>query len=203
MPGSAPAATSLFGSDGHFQKNQPFSNIWVDQTARNWRARQRRQTLALARFYLCEEMDRLLKLADVRLRIEWQRATRSNRLRQPARWVVRVRYGHRLNLFGALVLQLLLEVCQPAEDVYICSSCGESYTREGRRPNVSQNNYCPSCQSDKEPQKEADRRRRRRMREARALHDQGVPLRQIAQRLNTKPDSVARWLKKRVRSSRG
>ena len=24
----------------HFQKNQPFSNIWVDQTARNWRARQ-------------------------------------------------------------------------------------------------------------------------------------------------------------------
>ena len=187
----------------HFQKNQPFSNIWVDQTARNWRAHKRQKQLALARFYLCEEMDRLLKLADVRLRIEWQRATRSNRLRQPARWVVRVRYGHRLNLFGALVLQLLLEVCQPAEDVYICSSCGESYTREGRRPNVSQNNYCPSCQSDKEPQKEADRRRRRRMREARALHDQGVPLRQIAQRLNTKPDSVARWLKKRVRSSRG
>ena len=27
------------------------------------------------------------------------------------------------------------------------------------------------------------------------LHDQGVPLRQIAQRLNAKSDSVARWLK--------
>ena len=148
-------------------------------------------------------MDRLLKLADVGLRIEWQRAARSNGLRQPARWVVRVRYGHWLNLFGAVVLQLLLEVCQPAEDVYICSNCEKSYTREGRRPNVSQNNYCPSCQNDKEPQQEADRRRRRRMREARALHDQGVALRQIAQRLNTKPDSVARWLKKRVRSSRG
>ena len=97
-----------------------------DQKARNWRARKRQEQLALARFSLREEMDKLLKLADVGLRIEWQRATRSNGLRQPARWVVRVRYGHWLNLFGALVLQL------PAEDV---------------------------CQSDKEPQREADRRR--------------------------------------------
>ena len=117
-------------------------------------------------------------------------------------WVVRVRYGHWLNLFGALVVQLLLEVCESGEDVYLCSGCGKSYTREGRRPNASQNNYCPSCQSEKEPQKQADLRRRNRMREAHLLHKQGVALEQIAQRLNTKPANVARWLTPRVRKRR-
>ena len=187
----------------HFEKNQPFSNIWVDETARNWRARKRQQALLLARHQLCSEMDNLLKLADVALGLEWQRAARSKGLPRPAQWVVRLRYGHWLNLFGALVVQLLLEVCDSGEDVYFCSGCRSSYTCESRHPNASQNNYCPSCQSDKVPQKEADQRRRRRMREARVLHDQGIPLRQIAQRLKTKPDNVARWLKKRVRGSGG
>ena len=144
----------------------------------------------------------MLQLADVGLRLEWQRAARSRGLEQPAQWVVRVRYGPWLNLFGALVVQLLLEVCESGEDVYVCSGCGTSYTREGRHPNASQNNYCASCRGANVPQREADERRRRRMREARVLHDQGVPLQQIAQRLNTKPDSVARWLKTRVRRPR-
>ena len=43
----------------HFEKNQPFSNIWVDETARNWRARKRQQALLLARHQLCSEMDNL------------------------------------------------------------------------------------------------------------------------------------------------
>ncbi len=189
--------------DPHFEKNQPFSNIWVDETARNWRARKHQQALLHARSYLSSEMDSLLELADVRLQLEWQRAARSRGLEQPAQWVVRVRYGPWLNLFGALVVQLLLEVCESGEDVYVCSGCEKSYTREGiRHPNASQNNYCPSCRNAKEPQREADKRRRRRMREARVLHDQGVSLQQIAQRLNAKSDSVARWLKTRVRRSR-
>ena len=144
-----------------------------------------------------------MKLADVALGLEWQRTARSKGRPRPAQWVVRLRYGHCLNLFGALVVQLLLEVCDSGEDIYFCSGCRSSYMCEGRHPNASQNNYCPSCQSDKVPQKEADQRRRRRMREARLLHDQGIPLRQIAQRLKTKPDNVARWLKKRVRRSGG
>ncbi|MHC4608034.1 MAG: hypothetical protein ACYTAF_14075 [Planctomycetota bacterium] len=181
-----------------FEKNQPFETIGVDETARNWRAHKRQEQLTMARFCLREEMDRLLKLADVGLRLEWQRAVRSKDGPQPAQWVVRVRYGHWLNLFGALVVQLLLEVCESGEDAYLCSGCGKSYTREGRRPNASQNNYCPSCQSQKEPQKQADLRRRHRMREARLLHKQGVALEQIAQRLHTKPKSVARWLTPRV-----
>ena len=186
----------------HFEKNQPFSNIWVDETARNWRARKRQQALLLARHQLCSEMDKLLKLADVALALEWQGAARLKGLPRPAQWVVRLRYGHWLNLFGALVVQLLLEVCDSGEDVYFCSGCGSSYTCEGRHPNASQNNYCPSCQSDKVPQKEADQRRRRRMREARLLHDRGVSMQRIAQRLNTKPDNVARWLKTRDRKPR-
>jgi hypothetical protein len=183
----------------HFEKNQPFSDIWVDETARNWQARKRQEQLMLARFHLREEMDRLLKLADVGLRLEWQRAGYSKGFRQPAQWVVRIRYGHWLNLFGALVVQLLLEVCDSGEDVYLCSGCGSSYTCEHRRPNAGQNNYCPACQNGKVPEQEADKRRRRRMREARLLHKQGVASEQIAQRLNTTPKSVARWLKPRIR----
>ena len=78
-----------------------------------------------------------------------------------------------------------------------------SYTRSGRRLNATQNNYCSACQNDKVPQQQADLRRRRRMQQARVLHRQGVSLDEIAQRLHTKPDRVARWLKKRVRKSSG
>ncbi len=144
-----------------------------------------------------------MKLADVKLQLEWQRASRSGGVKRLGQWVVRVRYGHWLNLFGALVLHLLLEVCQSGEDVYICSGCQKSYTREVRIPNAGQNNYCPACHDAKKPLQEADKRRSRKMREARVLHNQEIPIPEIAQRLKTKSDSVARWLKprKRVRKS--
>ena len=60
----------------HFEKNQPFSNIWVDETKRKWRVLKRQRELSLARYYLRGEVDELLKLGDVRLQLEWQPVSR-------------------------------------------------------------------------------------------------------------------------------
>jgi hypothetical protein len=115
---------------------------------------------------------------------------------QGSAWHTEINYGGRL--FSAIVLQLLLTIVN-ADSLYFCSGCALPYLRPKTRkkPNRGEANFCGTCgKGNKEALRQADRRRREKMAEARRLHAEGATLKEIAQRLDTKTDSVRRWIKK-------
>lgn len=46
--------------------------------------------------------------------------------------------------FGTVGAQLMIAVSR-AHDLAVCSGCGETYFRRGRRPQPGQRNFCPAC----------------------------------------------------------
>jgi hypothetical protein len=63
--------------------------------------------------------------------------------------------------FGQLGVQLLQAIAQ-ASTVAVCSGCGRTYHREGRRPQAGRRNYCPVCRREGVPVKMAKRDYRKR-----------------------------------------
>ena len=104
-------------------------------------------------------------------------------------------YSSGANLFGMIALQLLLLIAG-SEALYACAGCGLPFTPTGRHPNRGQNSYCSDCGLDR-ALRDADRRRKDKMIEARRLHAEGAGPEEIASRLNVRSvASVRRWLKK-------
>jgi hypothetical protein len=94
----------------------------------------------------------------------------------------------------AMALQLAATIC--GSDIYICSGCSFPYTRpDKRKPNPGDANFCDDCGRDAALQR-ADARRRAKMADARRLHAEGLPLKEIAQRIDANVASVRRWIKK-------
>lgn len=80
------------------------------------------------------------------------------------RWSVQFSGGTVIGcgLFGAIVCQLMLAITQ-TEGLALCSSCGRGYAPD-RRPNQNRRSYCPTCQAQKIPQRDAARDYRARER---------------------------------------
>jgi transposase-like protein len=103
--------------------------------------------------------------------------------------------GYHGGLLGAIALQLALLI-RGAENLYTCTGCGLPYLRAGKRPGRGQNNYCDACGLQR-ARRDADRRRKDKLIEARRLHAEGAAPEEIAKRLNVRSvASVRRWLKK-------
>ena len=102
-------------------------------------------------------------------------------------------HGLMLNAVG---LQLALTLAN-SDDLYICSGCGMPYARsaEKRRPKVGQANFCDGC-GTAVALRQADARRKAKMIEARRLHASEVSVNDIAERIDTSPASVRRWVRK-------
>jgi hypothetical protein len=108
-------------------------------------------------------------------------------------WHTRVTCGR--GLFGAIALQLML-LFAGAEALDTCAGCGLPYIRTGRRPKRGQNSYCDDCGLES-ARRDADRRRKDKMIEARRLHAKGATPEKIARRLSVRSvATVRRWLKK-------
>lgn len=109
------------------------------------------------------------------------------------RWQAAIHIGGTYNLIGGLSLQLMLAVAG-AESLFTCSGCHLPYIRPNRTPKHGQNNYCDYCGPDR-AKRDADRRRKDKMIEARQLYAEGLSLAGIAAKVNTTPASVRGWLK--------
>jgi hypothetical protein len=93
----------------------------------------------------------------------------------------------------------LAQVLADADNLFICCGCHRLYRRDTRRPNLGQKNYCPRCGS--KAAREANRRCREKVAEARRLRTAGHGLREIAERLevrstkrSTALETVRRWI---------
>jgi transposase-like protein len=113
-------------------------------------------------------------------------------LNESGRWALVVDY--RGCVFSAIAMQLTLAIAG-AESLYTCTGCGMPYVRTKKLPRADQANFCQRCGRD-EALRQADRRRREKMAEARHLASGGASVAEIAAKLETKPVSVLRWLKK-------
>ncbi len=67
-------------------------------------------------------------------------------------------------LFGALGIALAMQAAR-TDGLAICSACGNAYTPP-RRPRADQRNYCEPCRGAGAPQRDADRARRERAKQA-------------------------------------
>lgn len=101
-------------------------------------------------------------------------------------------------MLEAVILQLALTLSR-ADSLYFCSGCGLPYNRPTtlRKPKPGQDNFCArdGC-GNAAALRHADARRKAKMADAQRLHDEGVPLSEIAKRLDTTPASIRRWVKK-------
>jgi hypothetical protein len=112
--------------------------------------------------------------------------------RRRTEWETSIEYRGLYNLLGALATQLMLTVAGSA--LHSCSGCGSPIISD-RRPKRGQRNYCDDCRIDGRPLKDADRDRKQRMADARRLHCEGIPLREIQSRLGIRQLSTARrWI---------
>jgi hypothetical protein len=147
-----------------------------------------------ALFLLELEVDTWLRAGNVRLTTR----ARYESERQTSRtiWWTEVVCGSWFSsLFGSIALQLMLLIAG-SETLYTCTGCGVPYLPAGRRPKHGQNSYCDDCGLER-AKRDADRRRKDKMIEARRLHAEGVAPEEIADRLNVRSvASVRRWLKK-------
>ena len=115
------------------------------------------------------------------------------------------RFGLEIDYRGAMLsavgLQLALTISNSAS-LYMCSGCGIPYARslDKRRPKTGQSNFCDEC-GTVVARRQADRRRKAKMTETRRLHDQGVSVKEIAERLGTKLATVHGWSKKDVKNT--
>jgi transposase-like protein len=84
-----------------------------------------------------------------------------------------------------------------AESLFTCNGCGRPYIRsKQRKPNAGQANFCSECAGGRKPQREAEKRYRENLRETRKLAAEGVPVAEIARRIDRAPAVVRKWLKK-------
>jgi hypothetical protein len=110
------------------------------------------------------------------------------------KWELQIEYqGY---LFAALALQLTLVVAE-ADSLYTCSACGLPYIRTKKRPKVGWANYCDACIARGIGARRAVESYRKRKIEARRLAAEGVPLAEIAAKVNSDPETVKGWLRKR------
>lgn len=110
-----------------------------------------------------------------------------------ANWELQI--DHHGFLFRALAFQLAL-VASGAHGFYCCTGCGTPYLRTKDAPRRGEANFCEQCGRE-EALRLADRRRRQKIAEACRLHAEGVPIKAIATRLDTKPKHVRNWIKRR------
>ena len=116
------------------------------------------------------------------------------KLESMPRWQLEMDFQGRF--LPAIALQLALAVAN-AESLFTCNGCGKPYIRsKQRKPNAGQANFCPGCNGGRKPQREAEKRYRENQREARKLAAQGVPIPEIANKLNRAVPVVRGWLKK-------
>ena len=111
-----------------------------------------------------------------------------------SRWQLEMSFKGRM--LAAIALQLALAVAN-AESLFTCNGCGRPYIRsKQRKPNAGQANFCPGCIGSRKPQREAEKRYRENQREARKLAAKGVPIAEIANKINRTAAIVRGWLKK-------
>lgn len=109
-------------------------------------------------------------------------------------WELRIDYDG--FLFRALAWQLALAACG-ARALYSCSGCGAPYIRTRHAPRRSKANFCEQC-GRAVINRQAAQRRRQKISKALRLHSKGVPVPEIAKRLDTTPQHVKNWIKKKT-----
>jgi hypothetical protein len=143
-----------------------------------------------ARFWLGAELDRWIVRARIRPCLTWKEDV------PVFSWQLGMKLPRPGPLFSQLVLQLLLTIGN-ADSLYFCSGCGLLYGRPKgyKKPNSGEANFCPVCGRE-EALRQANRRLHKKRIEARRLNANGFSVKEIAQRLDTTPESVGNWLKK-------
>ena len=153
------------------------------------------------------EPDKRARSAGFRNAIEYGRATIAGEVSEwlekftvyltmvwKPRWQLEMSFKGRV--LAAIALQLALAVAN-AESLFTCNGCGRPYIRsKQRKPNAGQANFCPGCIGSRKPQREAEKRYRENKREARKLAAKGVPIAEIAIKINRTASVVRGWLKK-------
>jgi len=157
------------------------------------RGTQKRSAIDQGREFLASEIDQWLRfwktgrmqgLSDFSLR--WSSDTQ--------RWALQIEYqGY---LFAALALQLTLVVAE-ADSLYTCSACGMPYIRTKKRPKAGWANYCDPCIKRGIGGRRAVESYRKRKVEAKRLSAEGSPLAEIAAKVNSDPETVKGWLRKK------
>lgn len=99
-------------------------------------------------------------------------------------------------MLAAIALQLAL-VLGEVETLFTCDGCHLPYVRTRRSPKDGQANFCENC-GRPEAMKRADKKRRGKMAEARRLAREGVSLQEIVTRVDSKPGTVTRWIRKEI-----
>lgn len=99
--------------------------------------------------------------------------------------------GH---LLGAIALQLAL-AASDIQAILTCSACHRPYARERKMPKKGHSNFCTECGREAAV-KQAENRRREKVRQAHQLYLEGMPVSEIALKLETTISSVERWIGK-------
>jgi hypothetical protein len=117
------------------------------------------------------------------------------------RWNLQIDY-HGL-LFPAIALQIGLVIAD-ADSLFTCSGCAVPYIRprQRKRPKSGWANYCEQCSNEGVAKRRAVESYREKKAEAVRMRASGVPLQQIAQRLNTEAARVRGWVDKHPGNSR-
>jgi transposase-like protein len=135
------------------------------------------------RAIIAGEVSNWLEMFTVYLRLEWE-----------PRWQIEMQFRGRF--LAAVALQMALAVAN-AESLFTCNGCGRPYIRKKqRKPNAGQANFCSDCTGRRKPQREAEKRYRESRREARKLAGAGVPVAEIARKLDRSPAVIRGWLKR-------
>jgi hypothetical protein len=110
------------------------------------------------------------------------------------KWQLQIEYeGY---LFAAVALQLALVVAE-ADSLYTCSACGLPYIRTKKRPKVGWANYCDTCIGRGIGGRRAVESYRKRKADAKRLAGEGLTAAEIAAKVNSDPETVKVWLRKR------
>ncbi len=110
------------------------------------------------------------------------------------KWQLRIEYdGY---LFAAIALQVALVVAE-ADSLYTCSACGIPYIRTKKRPKAGWANYCDTCIERGIGGRRAVENYRKRKADAKRLASEGLTPAQIAAKVNSDPETVKGWLRKR------
>ncbi len=98
-------------------------------------------------------------------------------------------------VLGAVAMQLALTLAG-GERLHTCSGCGSVYARTKRPPRPGQANYCDECDKDKIARQRAERRRCDKRAAFLRMHSEGIPKREISERLHTKLKTIDSWIAK-------
>jgi len=142
-----------------------------------------RNALEYGKATVAGEVSAWLEKFAVYLRMTWE-----------PRWQLEMYYQGQV--LAAIALQLALAVAD-AESLFTCNGCGRPYIRsKQRKPNAGQANFCSECAGGRKPQREAEKRSRENRREARKLAAEGIPVTEIARRIEKTASVVRGWLKR-------